>query len=107
MSYTIQERPTQKGEVRHRVLVRNKGHKTVTATFARRRDAEEWGRRTDAAVKESRYFPERATHRHTVGDVIRKYFVEELDGSRKSRAQSYQELSPALKACVNCEPATR
>jgi hypothetical protein len=54
---TIVKRP----EGTYRVQIRRKGQKTLSATFAKRSDAVDWGQKTEAAVIEKGY-PRKAGH---------------------------------------------
>lgn len=81
---TIQERKNDDGTTSYRVLVRLKGHDTVTATFARRTDAKKWGTLQEAAIREGRYFATGESKRHTVADLIDRYCKHILP-DRKSR----------------------
>lgn len=74
----IRERRKKDGTVRYLVQVRVKGHPPETATFDHRRDAKLWGQRTEAALREGRYFPAREAKRRTVAELIDSYTADAL-----------------------------
>lgn len=75
---TIQERKTQDGKTRYRVMVRLKGYPVQQATFGRKTDARKWAQQTEAAIREGRYFRTSEAKRHTVAEMIRRYRREVL-----------------------------
>ena len=79
---TIQKRQTGTGETRYRVLVRLKGHPLVSATFKRKLDAERWARNTESAIEENRYFKAAEAKRHTLAELIDRYFESVLPKKR-------------------------
>lgn len=74
-----------------RVMVRVKGHPAQTATFERKRDAEQWAQKTEAAIREGQHFPERAARRRTVADLLDRYITEQCP-SRKDARNRVQQL---------------
>ncbi len=71
---TIQERTDKNGKPTYTVTIRAKGHKSQTATFRRVTDYKEWITRTEAAIKENRHFKTNQAKKHTLGEVIDRYF---------------------------------
>lgn len=69
----------------YRVQVRLQGFPPVTATFERRTDAKEWGKTTEAAMREGRYFPQREAKRRTLGDLVDR----QLETVRAKRPHDY------------------
>lgn len=69
----------------YRVQVRLQGFPPVTATFERRTDAKEWGKTTEAAMREGRYFPQREAKRRTLGDLVDR----QLETVRTKRPHDY------------------
>jgi hypothetical protein len=63
---TIVKRP----EGTYRAQIRRKGHKPISATFTKRKDAVDWAQKTEAALIERRFFPER--EKHTLSESLRK-----------------------------------
>lgn len=111
----IQERHTKDGKVTFRVQVRIKGAPPALATFQRKTDAREWAVRTEAAIREGRYFKTRESQRKTLSDLIERYIKNEIPKRRtchkKFTAQlrwwqhelgylTLQELTPARLAEV-------
>ncbi len=90
---TIQKRVSKDGKVTHRVLVRLKGYPTETATFERLTDARNWGQKTEAAMKERRYFKDSEAKKHTVADAIDRY----LQGLERTNPKRWREVTPMLE----------
>lgn len=80
----IEERTTAEGKRAYRVKVRLKGSPTVTATFDRKTDAKEWAKKTEAAIKEGRYFKTTEAKKHTVAELVDRYIEEILPRKPKS-----------------------
>jgi integrase len=57
---------------RFRAQVRRRGFPPVSATFDRRTDAKEWGKATEAAIGEGRYFPQREAKKRTLADLVER-----------------------------------
>jgi integrase len=79
----IDERGKQ--STNYRVQVRLHGFPPVTATFERRTDAKEWGKATEASMREGRYFPQREAKRRTLGDLVDR----QLETVRTKRPHDY------------------
>jgi len=69
----IDERIDSDGKVSYRVRIRIKGHPSLSQTFSRKTDAKEWATRTEAAIKEKRYFPLAEARRHSLKEAIERY----------------------------------
>ena len=76
---TIVKRP----EGTYRVQIRRKGHKALSATFTKRQDAVDWAQKTEAALIERRFFPER--EKHTLSEAIARYTTESLPSTDQGR----------------------
>jgi integrase len=74
----VLERRSTKGGIRWRARVRLKDGRQASETFAKREDAKEWARRTEAAIVEARHFPDRESRRRTVADLIDRFLEESL-----------------------------
>jgi integrase len=83
---TIIKRP----EGTYRVQIRRKGHKALSATFAKRQDAVDWAQKTEAALIERRFFPERA--KHTLSEAIARYATENLPRYKPSTAEKKRQV---------------
>jgi hypothetical protein len=70
---TIQKRLNSKGEASFHVRVRLRGHPVQTCTFQRLTDAREWGKQTETAIREGRYFKTAEAKKHTVAELIDRY----------------------------------
>lgn len=88
----INERTGKDGKKSYRVRVRVKGHPEQTASFKRKTDATLWAQKTEAEIRDGKYFPKSAAKRTILKDIIERYVQEVLPtkktGSR--RAQDYQ-----------------
>ncbi len=73
----------------YRVKVRLKGHPTENATFQTLTEAKRWAQRTEAAIREGRYFPSTEAKRHTLADLIDKYALDILP--HKSPSSVYMQ----------------
>jgi len=69
----------------YRAQVRLQGFPPVTATFERKTDAKEWGKATEASMREGRYFPQREAKRRTLGDLVDR----QLETVRTKRPHDY------------------
>jgi integrase len=89
---SIEERRTNEGKTRYRVLVRLKGHPPQSATFERLTDARKWASKTETDIREGRYFRYSEAKRHTVDEMIDRYIREILPGKKKEfqAARTYQ-----------------
>ncbi|HEX2858868.1 MAG TPA: site-specific integrase [Alphaproteobacteria bacterium] len=74
----IEERTSPTGEKSYRVRIRLRGFPPATATFERKTDAKEWATRTEAALKEGRYFKTIESRKHTLNQLIDKYLRDVL-----------------------------
>ena len=70
---TIRKRTNDDGSSSFQVQIRLKGFKPVTDSFARLTDAKQWAQKTEAAMREGRFFPERAAAQHTIADLVDRY----------------------------------
>jgi integrase len=73
-----------------RAMVRLKGQPTRSESFERKRDAEQWAQRTEAAIREGQRFPERAAKRRTVDDLLKLYIEDKCPGRRDSANRTQQ-----------------
>ena len=89
---SIEERRTNDGKTRYRVLVRLKGYPSQSATFERLTDARKWASKTETDIREGRYFKYSEAKRHTVGEMIDRYLREVLPGKNPEfqEARTYQ-----------------
>ncbi|MBF8274061.1 MAG: integrase family protein [Magnetococcales bacterium] len=89
---TIQERISQDGTTSYRVQVRLKGHPMQTATFARKTDAKKWASQTESAIREGRHFHTTEAKRHTLGELIDRYFSDVMPSKPKSAQDQTRQL---------------
>lgn len=82
----IQERTKKNGKTSYTVIIRIKGHPTITKTFDRITDAKEWANSTECKIKEGINFPKRKLQKLTMNDLIDKFIELELP-KKKEKAQ--------------------
>lgn len=80
----IEERDLENGKTKYRVQIRVKGYPQQTATFDRKTDAKRWALKTEAAIKEGRYFKTLGAKKRTLGDLIDRYVKEILPRKPKN-----------------------
>jgi integrase len=69
----IEKRLSSSGKLSYRALIRRKGYPTESATFERLTDARDWAQKTEAAMKDKRYFKSAESKKHTVANLIDRY----------------------------------
>jgi len=87
----IEKRTSQDGTTSHRVLIRLKGHPSVSATFKRLTDAKIWASKTETEIREGRYFKTSEAAKHTFAEMIDRYTKDVMP--RKS--EGHQALQAA------------
>jgi len=89
---TIEKRTSKNGQITFRVHVRLKGHPGQSATFRRLTDARKWAQKTEAEIRDGRYFPSSEARKHTLSDLIDKYKKDVMPNKKpgSKRAQNYQ-----------------
>lgn len=87
----IQERTSKSGNKTYRVQIRIKGEKPISNSFKRKTDAKNWMLRTEAAIREGRYFSNAESKKHTLGDLIDRYSRDYLK-HQKSKQTPKQTL---------------
>jgi integrase len=80
----IEERKADDGQTKFRVQIRLRGFPQQTATFDRKTDAKRWAQKTEAAMKEGRYFKTTEAKKRTLGDLIDRYIKEILPRKPKN-----------------------
>jgi len=88
---TIQKRLNSKGEASFHVRVRLRGHPVQTCTFQRLTDAREWGKQTESAIREGRYFKTAEAKKHTVAELIDRY-LKTLEQRNPQRYNSVKAM---------------
>lgn len=88
----IEQRRSSDGALTYRVKIRLKGQRPVSATFTRLTDAKRWAQRTEAAMRDGRYFRTNEAQKHTVADLIDRYLQEGHVASLKSGKDRQRQL---------------
>lgn len=81
---SIQKRASKDGKVRYRAQVRRKGQPPLTATFARKTDAQNWAEDRETDIRQNRHFKYAEAKKHTVGEAIDRYIESVLPRKPKS-----------------------
>lgn len=89
---TIKKRVAQNGKASYHVRVRIKGHPLQCGTFANISKAKEFVQRTEASMKEGRYFKHSESKKHTLGDLIDRYIKNILPNKPKSQVKQTAQL---------------
>ena len=89
----IETRTNADGTTSFRVKVRMRGYPTETATFARKTDAKEWGKKTEIAIKSGKYFKTAEAKKHTFREMVDRYleYVELRNPKRHPWVKMYLE----------------
>jgi len=88
---TIRKRQKDDGSPSYQVQVRVKGCKPVSETFDRLTDAKVWAKKTEAALREGRHFPERVAQSRTLAELIDRY-VADVCPDKKGGAKTAMQL---------------
>jgi integrase len=101
---TIEKRTADNGETSYRVKVRLKGYPAQSATFQRLTDAKKWAQHTEAAIREGRHFKTAEAKKHTVSDMLTRYYAEILphynEKEQKERKSKLEWWRQALGHCL-------
>jgi len=89
---SIRKRTNNDGSTSYRVDVRLKGFPPQRATFSRLTDARSWGKNTESAIKENRYFKTAEAQKHTLGDLIDRYIRDVLPAKPSNGSAQKQQL---------------
>ena len=89
---SIRKRTNSDGSISYRVDVRLKGFPPQRATFSRLTDAKNWGKNTESAIKENRYFKTAESQKHTLGDLVDRYIRDVLPTKPDQGGAQKQQL---------------
>jgi len=88
---TIEKRDIHDHQTAYRVRVRLRGYPEQTATFHRLTDARKWAQKTEADIREGRYFKTPEAKKHTLAETIDRYSETILPHKPKTKnAQTAQ-----------------
>lgn len=88
---SISKRITPNGSVSYQAKVRVKGYPPASASFDRKTDAIKWAQRTEADMREDKYFPNTQAKKHTVADLIDRYLAN-LKGANPRRHHDVEHM---------------
>jgi len=83
---TIRKRKWANGTSTYQAQIRLKGHPATVEHFERLTDAKAWAQKTEAAMKEGRFFPERRKQTKTLAELADRY-IREVCPEKKSAAE--------------------
>lgn len=89
---TIKEKTTTDGKKSFHVRIRLKGQPLQCGTFPNVSKAKAWIQRTEAAIKEGRYFKDAEAKKHTLGQLIDRYIRDVLPNKPKSYRKQKMQL---------------
>lgn len=89
---SIRKRSNKDGSTSYRVDVRLKGFPVQRATFSRLTDAKNWGKNTESAIKENRYFKTAESQKHTLGEMVDRYIRDVLPTKGSNSNAQKQQL---------------
>ena len=81
-----------KNTTMYREKVRVRGYPSQSATFERKTDADKWAQRTEAEMKDDKYFPNTKAKKHTVSELIDVYLKDQYGKNRRR----HDEVKPML-----------
>ncbi|NOY16409.1 MAG: site-specific integrase, partial [Gammaproteobacteria bacterium] len=84
---SIRKRIKKDGTYSYRVDVRMKGFPPQRKTFNRITDAKRWGKQTEVAITEGRYFKTAESQKHTLAEMVDRYIKYVLPTKPKARNQ--------------------
>jgi len=89
---TIKEKTTGNGKKSFHVRIRLKGQPLQCGTFPNISKAREWIQRTEASIKEGRYFKDAEAKKHTLGQLVDRYIRDVLPNKPKSYRKQKMQL---------------
>ncbi|MBL8788444.1 MAG: site-specific integrase [Deltaproteobacteria bacterium] len=105
---TIRKRDNADGTSGFHVQIRLAGFPPVTKSFSRKTDAKLWAQKTEATMREGRYFPEREAERRTLAMLVDRYVAEvcpnKKDGTKQARQLEWWKSKLGFRPLVDCTP---
>lgn len=90
---SIRQKLRADGSFSFHVQVRVKGTPPVTETFDRKTDAKRWAEKTEAAIRQRRYFSVFEAQRHTAAQMIDRFTKDVLPNRPKQRRDLTSHLA--------------
>ncbi len=87
---TIEKREGLNGKITFRAYVRLRGHPKQSATFRRLSDAKKWAQKTEAEIRDGRYFPANAAKKHTLEEMIDRYKLDVMPSKKPGSVRSQE-----------------
>lgn len=89
---SIENRLGEDGKTTHRVKIRIKGARNISASFTRLTDAKKFIQSTEAAIREGRYSKTAESKKHTLNDLIDRYIEENLFSTTSNTPNTRRHL---------------
>ena len=86
----IMERLTADIKIAYTARIRVKGFPQQTATFARKTNVRLWAQKTEASIREGRYFSNTESKKHTFSDLAARYIKTALGNKSPNFRIQYQ-----------------
>jgi integrase len=105
---TIRRRENANGTASFHVQIRMKGHPAVTESFERKTDAKRWAEKTEADMRQGRFFPERVAAKRTLGELCERYAAEvsptKKDGAKSRRMMEWWTANHGYRVLADLSP---
>ena len=85
---SIEKREGLDGKISYRAYVRLRGHPKQSGTFKRLSDAKKWAQKTEAEIRDGRYFPANAAKKHTLAELIERYKLDIMPAKKPGSVRS-------------------
>jgi len=85
---SIEKREAQDGKISYRACVRLRGYPKQSATFRRLSDAKKWAQKTEAEIRDGRYFPANAARKHTLAEMVERYKLDVMPSKKPGSVRS-------------------
>jgi len=89
---TVERRVSSDGAVHYRARIRLLGSQTVSKTFHRKSDAQQWAQKTEASIRQDQYEIQPMSRRKTLSDLIDRYALEVLPRKPKNARVQQRQL---------------
>lgn len=111
---SITPRRRRNGQLHYRAEIRLRGYPPQCATFELKTDAKRWATQTEAAIRDGRYFRTLEASKHTLAELIERYWRDVLPGKgpwqefpARVLLESMIEAVPALALRARLRQALR
>lgn len=89
---TIQKREKKDGTVTYKAVIRVKGYPTMTATFEKKTQANQWIGEHEPLMKAGKHISDYEAKKHTLNDLIDRYIATELPKRKPIDHKKYKTM---------------